>query len=484
MASRQGQPALKLAVPEVLASVKSLYADDLKPFGRVLLKRLRERAAVVVALAQGLPIDDVDPESMPKIDPKRLRKLCQMCPQLRVDPEEGREFSVVLIGQPCSFLDVCSSHDAYPQQMWQDFASHFQHVGSEEMRLPGGRYACARALVKRNLPFLAGCSLGQVCHIIQLAISQKRILGYLEGQLVPYRHSEEWVKEQCAFHQQPICAKPGSASLPVATLEQARQLLLELLNTESNPEPGVLTLSNVKRLFRARFSLELSETALGHSRLFDLLRDVRFRDVCVLQAHKNGQLLVKRAEGPQQLPCHFPSVIAQEMPQMAASAQLQGAMPDMWSAVYMGSVSYPAAPMQMGPTLSVLRNVQVDLGMESRWHGLSTGVSSREDSSPKHKRQDDESSQSTEVPALRELSGLSGDESDRLTPSSPLEAQAKAIRAEEEESIAAFFAAAVQEKVCVPVVKNTFIDIPSPASSAARRRLRSVPRDMGSRREL
>jgi len=489
MASLQGQPALNLTVPEVLASVRSLYADDLKPFGRVLLKRLRERVAAAVALSQGLLIDEVDPESMPKIDPKRLRKVCQMCPQLRVDPEEGREFSVVLIGHPGSFLDVCSPHDAYPQQMWQDFASYFQHVGGEEMRLPGGRYACARVLVKRNLPFLVGCSLGQVCHIIQLAISQKRILGYLEGQLVPYRHSEEWVKEQCAFHQQPICAKPGAAPLPVATLEQARQRLCELLNTESNPEPGVLTLSNVKRLFRSRFSLELSETALGHSRLFDLLRDVRFRDVCVLQAHKNGQLLVKRAEGLQQLPYHFPAAM-QEMPQLSAPApQLQGPAPDMWNAVYMGSVSYPSVPMQMGsmpPSLSVLRNVQVDLGMESRWHGLSTGVSSRDDSSPKHSKcRDEESSQSTDVPILRELSGLSGDESERLAPPSPLEAQAKAIRAEEEENIAAFFVAAtLQEIDCMPVVKNTFIDIPSPVSCVARRRLRSVPRSMNFSREL
>merc|ERR1712190_704550 len=127
------------------------------------------------------------------------------------------------------------------------------------------------------------------------------ILGYLEGQLVPYLHSEEWVKEQCAFHQQPVSSKEGTISLPVATWEEARKCLLQLLDSESDPELGVVTLSNMKRLFRSRFQLELSETALGHSRLFDLLRDVRFRDICTLQAHKNGQLLVKRADGPLQL---------------------------------------------------------------------------------------------------------------------------------------------------------------------------------------
>merc|ERR1712190_628328 len=128
------------------------------------------------------------------------------------------------------------------------------------------------------------------------------ILGYLEGQLVPYLHSEDWVKEQCAFHQQPICSKEGTISLPVATWEEARKCLLQLLHSESDPDLGVVTLSNVKRLFRSRFQLELSETALGHSRLFDLLHDVRFRDVCIVQAHRNGQLLVKRIEGPKQVP--------------------------------------------------------------------------------------------------------------------------------------------------------------------------------------
>jgi len=473
MASHRGQPSLKLTVPEILASVKSVYADELKPFGRVLLKRLRERAAAAFARAHGLPVELVDPESMPKIDPKRLRKLCQSCPQLRVDSEEGREFSVVLVDQPCSFLDVCSPEDSYPQQMWQDAAAYFQQL-PEEMTLPGGRYACACELARRGLPFLMGRSLGQVCHIIQLAISQKRILGYLEGQLVPYRHSEEWVKEQCAFHQQPICAKPGAESFAVATLEQARECLTELLNSECNPEPGVLTLSNVKRLFRARFQLELSETALGHARLFDLLRDVRFRDVCVLQAHKNGQLLVKRAEGPQQLPLHM----------AAAPGQAPGA--DVWSHVYMGSVSYPALPLQMSmlpPPLSTLRNVQIDFGMDSCWQGLSTGVTSPALSPAKC--WDEELSQSTDVPAVPELTGCSSDESERFVMASPLELQAHAIRAEEEESIAAFFvpASTPDDFAACPMVKNTFIDIPSPSFAGARRRLRSVPRDMGLRCE-
>jgi len=482
-----------------------------------LLKRLRERAAAAVALAQGLVAEAVDPETMPRIDPKRLRRMCQTCPQLRVDPEDGREFSVTLVGRPCNFLDVCSPHDPYPPEMWLDAATYFQNLSEEEMHLPGGRYACARVLVGRGLPFLAGCSLGQVCHIVQLAISQKRILGYLEGQLVPYWHSEEWVKEQYAFHQQPICSRKGSNSLPVATWEEARTRLLQLLDSESNPEPGVVTLSNVKRLFRSRFQLELSETVLGHSRLFDLLHDVRFRDVCTVQAHGNGQLLVKRAEGPRQVPCHqlaLPAVSdSYYQDQMFAGSSCiqspstpQAAPPGVWNHVFMGSVLYPSVPMQMNalpPNLAMLREVEVDMGMESGWQGLSPGASPRDRSpsqSPCHsqwatpdtfdfgsKGQEEDSGQSTDVTFQRDLSGSSSDEAE-LT---PLALQAEVIRADEEKpssgglhSTLRKWPLAPEDPDCEHAVKNTFIDFPPAMATGAKRRLRSVPKDMYSQKSV
>lgn len=44
-------------VEQILAAVQSLCADELKPFGRVVLKRLREDAAVAQALEHGVPVD-------------------------------------------------------------------------------------------------------------------------------------------------------------------------------------------------------------------------------------------------------------------------------------------------------------------------------------------------------------------------------------------------------------------------------------------
>jgi len=278
--------ALILTKPEVLVSVASLYEDGLRPFGRVLLKRLRERAAARYATEHGLPVESVDPEDMPRLNPRHLRKVCETCRQLRVVSEEGREFSVTLAAQPSNFLDVCSAVDPYPEEFWQEFACFLDDDG-EELQMPGGRYACARALLIKRLPLLQEYSLAHVCHIVHLAINCRRLLGYnREGWLVAYMHSEAWIKEQCASAQ----SSTGQEKLPVVSWEEARTLLRELLHPY---QQAGITLSNLKRLFRVTFERELSETVLGHVRLLDLMKDPRMAEVCVLSGHGNGQTMVK-----------------------------------------------------------------------------------------------------------------------------------------------------------------------------------------------
>merc|ERR1711920_611664 len=112
-------------------------------------------------------------------------------------------YSVTLVNQPGSFVDACSPADTYPEELWSALSSYLDGMSFDEMSIPGGRYVCARVLMGRQLPFLRGQSLGQICHMVQIAISQRRLLGYREGCLVPYRHSEAWVTEQCALAQSP-----------------------------------------------------------------------------------------------------------------------------------------------------------------------------------------------------------------------------------------------------------------------------------------
>merc|ERR1711972_1234833 len=54
-----------------------------------------------------------------------------------------------------------------------------------EHTFAGGRYGMARELMLRKLPFLATHTLGEVCHIVQLAIQHRRLIVYHRKMLKP-----------------------------------------------------------------------------------------------------------------------------------------------------------------------------------------------------------------------------------------------------------------------------------------------------------
>merc|ERR1719277_1894801 len=102
--------------------------------------------------------------------------------------------------------------------------------------------------MQRALPFLAGLSLGQVCHIVQLAISQKKLLGYLNGTVVPYARSQSMVKDKHAECQRP-CSGATRTKGPVVSWEALREYLQRVLSDVSLGDQPI-PLSNMKRLFR------------------------------------------------------------------------------------------------------------------------------------------------------------------------------------------------------------------------------------------
>lgn len=272
-------PTPLIDMSEVLRAVESLYRDQLRPYGRILRKRLAERT-------QGDMLEVAD------VDIKQLRIACESCPWFSMQSEEGGDWSVVLRNQAETFVDVYSHRDPYPAELWLAITAYFEGLSDTEMILPGGRYSCAQALVSRHLPFLAGRSLGQVCHIVQLAISQRKLLGYLNGAVVPYGRSQSMVKERCAMRQRP-CTGSTRATSTIASWDTVRACLRELLRV-AGPDDGHVALSNVKRLFRSKFRIELSETALGHAKLSELLQDPRMQDVCSVELRGQGYVVVPR----------------------------------------------------------------------------------------------------------------------------------------------------------------------------------------------
>lgn len=285
---------LKPNINEVLNAIESLYFDQLKPLGRILRKRIAENYAPEEPLGSRLP----------EIDVLHLHQTCLSCPSLHVQPEEAGDWSAVFVGRPQNFVDIFSRQDPFPETCWMQAAAYFGSLPPHDMQLPGGRYTCAQLLMERDLAFIRGMTLGQVCLFVELGISQRKVLGYSEGSVVPYAHSTSKVKEQRAISHQTAadvgeqCCDGVPGPVTVATWPTARSCLRELLQGAGGcrREPAAVAMSNLKRLLRTHFAVELSETALGHSKLSELLQDQRFADICRVELRGNGYTVVQNQE--------------------------------------------------------------------------------------------------------------------------------------------------------------------------------------------
>mmetsp|Transcript_140311 Transcript_140311/g.244333 ORF Transcript_140311/g.244333 Transcript_140311/m.244333 type:complete len:563 (-) Transcript_140311:469-2157(-) len=267
----------------LLAAVESLYADELKPVGRILRKRITEMWPTFRSKrAEG---------TIPDVGAEQLRTLCRANPLLTVEPEEGGDFSALLVGRQQSFVDIYNTQDSYSSEMWFGLRAYCESPRGQEMSLPGGRYACAQAISALGLPCLAGNSLGRMCHIVQLAITQKKILGYMNGAVVAYSKSQSKVKEQLALEGNALTATGQSEeTLRVASMREAQDGILQILQDAS----GRIPLSKVKRFFRTKFELELSETSLGQAKLSELLNGDHFKGICVVELQETGYVVVER----------------------------------------------------------------------------------------------------------------------------------------------------------------------------------------------
>ncbi|CAE7025022.1 unnamed protein product [Symbiodinium natans] len=168
----QGQAALESLGPEglrqmLISTLESLYQDRIKPMANYIKGRLKER-------------------SVPDIIVKSFEDLYTQHPDLFdvQNPKSGEETTIYFHKPPAWFkgwVDIDSPDDPYDETMWKELAKFLDG----EHTFAGGRYGMARELMQRNLPFLANHSLGEVCHIVQLAIQHRRLIVYHRKMLKP-----------------------------------------------------------------------------------------------------------------------------------------------------------------------------------------------------------------------------------------------------------------------------------------------------------
>eukprot|EP00439_Symbiodinium_sp_Y106_P050922 s2967_g6.t1 len=142
---------------------------------------------------------------------RHLKGLCDGSDQLDIAPEKGGDWSVTFRGRAQVFVDPDSPVDDFSPRIWEAARAYFNSLPESEALLPGGRYSCAQELVQRELPFLSGFTLGEVCHLVQLAISKHKILGFRHGAVVPYSRSQSRVKEERTESQRPSRVKEERA---------------------------------------------------------------------------------------------------------------------------------------------------------------------------------------------------------------------------------------------------------------------------------
>lgn len=271
-------------ISQIVAAVESLYDDEIRPYGRILRKRLAEQAAETTGETE-------------EVDPRELRQACSSCPLFAVEEVEGSDWAVALVDRRTSFLDFYSPEDPYPQSLWDELAQFCSSPSRVDMVMPGGRYSAAKELSKMGLSCLKGYSVGRMCHIVQLAINKWKLLGYTNGMLVPYSQSRCMQKERQAVQKQ-VGTACANSRIPVAGWDVLEKCLREL-SQELKDGNQYVPLSNIKRMFRTRFQVELSETALGYAKVSELLQDSRFHDVCQVKLQGNGyvmQAVVKKTE--------------------------------------------------------------------------------------------------------------------------------------------------------------------------------------------
>jgi len=288
---------------------------------------------------------------------------------------------------------------------------------------------------------------------------------------------EAWVKEQCACAQ----ASTGQEVHPVVSWEEARVFLRQLLQPHHQAGSEGITLSNLKRLFRVHFERELSETALGHVRLLDLMKDARLSDVCALSVQGNSQTMVQAVASSNLCPVVPPGMWT--IPVTMCPMPMLTFVP----VPVQADVGMPEALLSPGASPRGSHNGGLSFATESAMEGsLEVSSCSLPTLASLPLRADDGEPEELVSPGSTPRGSVCGGHS--LATESTAEGHQESFSEsdDDEDNSARFGFECVDESECWSVsVKNTFLDVIIAecefASPSSRQRRRSTPAGLRSR---
>lgn len=225
------------------SALDSLYKDRIKPVASYVRGRLKERSASQTVVKVFVELYTGHPD------------------MFVVQQSTGTDEATILFAtEPDWFkgwVDIDSSEDPYSEEMWSELKELLDSGDS----YAGGRYGMARDLSQKNLAFLAHNSLGEICHIVQLAIQKRKLIVYHRKMLKPVQAN--------------LCqTSAGTEIVPVGDLDEIKDLdqLCKVLFRMLVRHPQGIRLDRMKQTLKHDFSCQLNEMRLQCTKLIELFR--------------------------------------------------------------------------------------------------------------------------------------------------------------------------------------------------------------------
>jgi len=276
-------------------TLESLYEDRIKPMANYVKGRLKERSC---------------PESIVKNFVELYAQHSDLFVVQQPSQTQADEASIFFVTEPSWFkgwVDMDSPSDPYDEALWQELAKFLDG----EHTFAGGRYGMARELMQRSLPFLAPHALGEVCHIVQLAIQHRRLIVYHRKMLKPI---------QAVLCQVPPAAS-GGAGGEGEEIKDMDDLCLVLFRMLMHHPQGI-RLCRMKQIIKHEFCRKLSEMVFQCTKLIELFNQEPLAATFVLDTENDGKSIYVRLGNPDTFTDHVKSIYA-----MATSTESKQALP-------------------------------------------------------------------------------------------------------------------------------------------------------------
>lgn len=270
--------------PMLTSALESLYEDRIKPMANYVKGRLKEK-------------------SFPENVIRNFVELYQEHPDLFVvhQSSQAEEASIFLASEPPWFkgwVDIDSPEDNYDEAVWEAFATFLDG----EHTFAGGRYGMAHELMQRGLPFFEGLSLGEVCHIVQLAIQHRKLVVYHRKMLKPI--------QVVLAQPSPPAAVPGEVAeaegSDISDMDDLCTVLFQMLKHY----PQGLRLCRLKQMIKHDFSRKLSEMSFQCTKLIELFGTEPLSGTFVLDTENDGKSIYVRLGNPESFSSHVKQLYA------------------------------------------------------------------------------------------------------------------------------------------------------------------------------